>query len=72
MVLSSGVLTLFILMDVLKHIDTISMGYSNFCFKGSQVEISKLICVNVPNVCFNLANSVNPDEIMWHFILVIT
>ena len=35
-------LTLFILMDSPKHIDTISKGKSISCFKGSQVEISKL------------------------------
>ena len=36
-------LTLFILMDFPKHIDTFkSMEYSILCFKRSQVEISKL------------------------------
>ena len=35
-------LTLFILLDFPKHSDTISMEWSILCFKGSQVEISKL------------------------------
>ena len=55
-------LTLLILIDFHKHIDTISMGQSILCFKRSQVEISKLWCIYVPKDCFILANSADPDE----------
>ena len=31
-------------------------------FKGSQIEFSKLSSISVPEGCFNLANSADPDE----------
>ena len=30
--------------------------------KGSEVDFSKLWCISVPVVCFNRANSEDPDE----------
>ena len=55
-------LTLCVLMDFPIQIDTISMGLPIMYFKGSQIEFSKLECFSVPECCFNLANSADPDE----------
>ena len=41
-------LTLCILMDVPIHIDPISRGLPILYFKGLQVELSELLCINVP------------------------
>ena len=38
------------------------MGLPILYFKGSQVDVSKLLCTFVPEGCFNLANSADPDE----------
>ena len=41
------------------------MGLSIVYFKGSQIDISKLICTSVSEYCFyhRLANSADPDEV---------
>ena len=55
--------TLFILMDYL--IDTASKVSSLFCiFMESQIKISKFWCIYVPNDCFTLANSADPNEML--------
>ena len=41
-------LNLCILMDLPRHIDTTSMELFIVYFKGSQVEISKFLCISVP------------------------
>ena len=41
-------------MHFIIHIDTISMGLPILYFKGSQVEILKLLCISVPNGYFKL------------------
>ena len=48
----------FFLMFYPIHIDIISMELSILYFKGSQVKR----CISVPEDCFILANSADPDE----------
>ena len=38
----------------------------HFVSKGSQVEVSKLLCISVLGGCFNLANSADADK-MQHY-----
>ena len=62
-------LTLCILMDFPIYIDTMSMGLPILYFKGSQVEITmygsqveitKLRCISVPEGCFNPSTQCRP------------
>ena len=62
-------------MDFPIHIDTVSHGLPIVDFKGSQVEVSKLSCISVPDLCFNLRKRVQTlmkCSIMLHFIWVFT
>ena len=47
-------LTLFILMDFPMHVDRISMELPILYFKGSRVEVSKLLCISVEKICLYL------------------
>ena len=49
-----------ILMDFPIPIDTLSMGLPIVYFKGSQVEFSKLLCISVPEGCFNYSKQCRP------------
>ena len=49
-------------MDFPIHIDTISLGLPIMFFKGSQVDVSKLYCISVPEGCFNLSKQCRPYE----------
>ena len=51
-------------MDFPIHIDTISMGLPIVYFKGSQVEFS-LLCFLSLKVALILANSADPDEMLY-------
>ena len=44
------------------YVDRISIELSILHFKGSQIEITKLLRISVTNICFIFANSANPDE----------
>ena len=55
-------------MDFPIHNDTITMGLPILYFKGSQVEVSKLWCISVPEGCKNLLNSADPDEMQHHAV----
>ena len=52
-------------MDSPLYIDTTSMGLRILYLKGLQVEVS-ILCIPVPEGCFNLANSTDPDEMQQH------
>ena len=52
--------TLCIVMDFPIDTNTISMGLPVMCYKGSQVEFSKLWCISVPEGCFNLSKQCRP------------
>ena len=58
-------LTIDILMDLPIQINTMKIGVATIYYKGSQVEISKLLCISVPEDFIVHALS-------WHFILVFT
>ena len=52
-------------MEFPKHIDTICRGLSIVYFKASQVEISKLGCIFVPECCFNLSKQCILLHVIW-------
>ena len=47
-------------MDFPIHIDTIRIELSIVYLKESQVDSSKLVCISVPEGCFNLSNQCRP------------
>ena len=49
-------------MDFPIQINAIRIGLSIIYFKGSWVRISKLCCISVPEDCYDIAKSVDPDE----------
>ena len=49
-------------MDFPIQMKAIRMGVSIMYFKGSQDSISQLWCISVPENCFTVTNSVDPDE----------
>ena len=52
------------MMDYPIYIDTISMDLSILYLKGTQVKISKIKYISVPEDCFILANIGDPDEML--------
>ena len=61
-------LTLFILMDFLRHVNRITMELCILYFKGSQVEISKILCISVMKIVFILQTVQTVIKCWQHFV----